>query len=93
MTQQITPERALELANKIEGRELYVSTWLGTAATVVDEELIAILRWAAEIMQAPDVGYVERNKCAVGAILWTGADVADQELLIIKPALPATGDK
>lgn len=108
MTQQITPERALELA------EYFDFGQIGSGPAIVHspdaDEIAAILRWAAEVMRAETVEIAQYdagliNDYGGGNVGWW-QDYVRYEVgmanshyqeqlaeLIIKPAPPATGEK
>lgn len=100
MTQQITPERALELAEKI-GQDRDGFTIPSTAEA---GEISTILRWAAEVMQTETVLWARKPKSfqwPVDAQIVASAEpsarpegTAEFNIpLIIKPIPPATGEK
>lgn len=108
MTQQITPERALELAENDE----FMADCAGSlsAEGVMRRERAAILRWAAEVMRAETVEIAQYdagliNDYGGGNVGWW-QDYVRYEVgmanshyqeqlaeLIIKPNPPATGEK
>lgn len=75
MTQQITPERTLELAEKMKR----LKEWFGQDAA--DTE--AILRWAADVMRSEPAAIVDYRHTK--DIRWCQAYLKPGTELIIKP--------